>query len=127
MADLFEDLGIVDGPVPVAVLVIAGLVFVYLLGRERTWHWVFTAIVVLVVGALVGVGGLWLAIRFFGAIEEPVPDAAWGWAGASAAGILLALFNLWRSRWWRKLIAVAALPLFAIVGWLEIAADTAQR
>ncbi|PWC05720.1 alpha/beta hydrolase [Agromyces badenianii] len=113
MWDFVLELNVVNGPFIIAVCAIAALVFLYLLFRGPGWSWVLTVVVLLIVGALVGVAVLWLAVNMFDAFGGPVDDSAWLWVPAASAGITLAIWNLWYSRWWRKLIALLAIPLFA--------------
>ena len=61
------DVNIVDGPFLYAMYALAAAVFIYLLGRGPGWAWVLTVIVVLIVGALVGVGMLWVGVNVLGA------------------------------------------------------------
>src|SRR5215204_2554098 len=49
-----------------------------------------------------------------------VDDPAWWWVPAATAASLVALWNLWRTRWWRKLVAVIAIPLYALAAAVGI-------
>jgi enterochelin esterase-like enzyme len=118
--DLLLDINVVEGPFLIAVYVLAATVFVYLLGRTAGWSWVLTVIVLLLVGAITGVALVWIAVNLLDAFGGPVNDETWWWVPAAFAGIAVALWNLWRSRWWRKLIAVLAIPLFAATAALGI-------
>jgi enterochelin esterase-like enzyme len=120
MIDAMLGLVIVEGPALITVYVIAAALFVYLLGREASARWVLTAIVVLIVGAMVGGGVLWFAVYILDLFGGPVVDVAWLWVPGAFAAITLAIWNLWRSRWWRKLIAVIAIPVFALTALLGI-------
>ncbi|GAA4369098.1 alpha/beta hydrolase [Agromyces bauzanensis] len=118
MWDLLLDIDIVDGPFLTAMYVIASAFFVYLLGRGDGWSWVLTVIVLLVVGAIIGGAALWIAVNVLNRFGGPVIDATWLWVAAASAAILLAIWNLWHSKWWRKLIAVVAMPVFAFTAML---------
>ncbi|WP_354246313.1 alpha/beta hydrolase-fold protein [Agromyces sp. PvR057] len=111
---------IVSGPLLFTVYVIAALLFIYLLGREASVSWALTAIVVLVVGAMIGGAVLWAAVNVLDLFGGPVADAAWLWVPGAFAAIALAIWNLWRSRWWRKVIALIAIPVFALTAVLGI-------
>ena len=113
MWNLLLDIDVIDGPFIITVYVLAAAVFIYLLGRGSGASWVLTVIVLLIVGAMVGAGALWFAVNVLDWFGGPVIDAAWLWVAAASAGITVAIWNLWHSRWWRKLIAVLAIPLFA--------------
>jgi len=108
------DVNIVDGPFLYTMYAIAAAVFIYLLGRGPGWAWVLTAIIVLIVGAIVGAGILWVSVNVLDAFGSPVAEAVWFWVPAAFAGCALAIWNLWYSRWWRKLIAVLAIPIFSV-------------
>ncbi len=118
--DLLLDINVVEGPFLIAVYVLAATVFVYLLGRSAGWSWVLTVIVLLLVGAITGVAVVWIAVNLLDAFGGPVNEETWWWAPAAFAGIAVAIWNLWRSRWWRKLIAMLAVPLFAATAALGV-------
>ncbi|MFD4422397.1 alpha/beta hydrolase-fold protein [Agromyces sp. NPDC058484] len=117
---LVLDVSVVDGPFLITMCLIAAAFFIYLLGRGDGWSWVLTAIVVLVVGAIVGGGILWVAVNVLDSFGGPVADDTWLWISAAFAGIALAIWNLWHSRWWRKLIAVVAIPVFSLTAMFGI-------
>ncbi len=118
--DFLLDIDVVDGPFLIAVYVLAATVLVYLLGRSPGWSWVLTVVVLLIVGAIIGIAVLWIAVNLLDSFGGPVNDETWWWVPAAFAGGMVAIWNLWRSRWWRKLIAVLAIPLFAATAALGI-------
>jgi enterochelin esterase-like enzyme len=118
--DLLLDINVVEGPFLITVYAIAAAFFIYLLGRGDGWPWVLTVIVVLIVGAMVGAGVLWITVNVLDSFGGPVAAAAWLWVPAAFAGFALAIWNLWNSRWWRKLIAVVAVPVFSLTAMLGI-------
>ena len=60
MWDFLLRMNVVDGPFIITVYALAAAVFIYLLGRGPWWGWIVTVIVVLVVGAIVGAGVLFV-------------------------------------------------------------------
>lgn len=114
MWDFLLDVNVIDGPFILVMYALSALIAIYLLGREASGSWVLTAIVVLIVGSMVGASALWLSVYFLGWFGGSVIDPVWLWVPAAFAGILLAIWNLWRSRWWRKLVAMLAIPIFAL-------------
>ncbi|MEV1128466.1 alpha/beta hydrolase-fold protein [Agromyces sp. NPDC049794] len=118
MWDLLLDIDIVDGPFLIAMYVIASALFIYLLGRGDGWSWVLTVIVLLIVGAIIGGAVLWVAVYVLTLFGGPV--LGWWWVPLAFAGMMLAVWNLWNSRWWRKLIAVIAVPVFAFTAVLGV-------
>ncbi|MDQ0577504.1 alpha/beta hydrolase-fold protein [Agromyces albus] len=114
MWDFLLDVNVVDGPFIVVMYGLSALVAIYLLGREASGSWVLTAIVLIIVGAMVGAGVLWAAVYVLNWFGGPVTDAAWFWIPAVFAGVFIAIWNLWFTRWWRKLVALLAIPIFAL-------------
>ncbi len=122
MLDFLPDADGTFEPFIMAVYAISAAVFVYLLGRGPGWSWALTAIVLLIVGAIVGAGILWIAVNVLDTFGGPAIEASWWWVPAASAGITVAIWNLWYSMWWRKLIAVIAIPLFAATAVLGVVA-----
>jgi len=110
---------IIDGPVPWIVYSIAVAFFLVLLVRRPTTRWVLTALLALLVGALVGLGiGLLAdATNVFG---DALPTPVLWWAAATFAAIGLAVANLWSSPLWRKIVAIVGIAVFAIAGTIGI-------
>lgn len=111
--DFVLELNVIDGPFVIVVAALSALAFLYLLGRGPGWSWVLTVIVLLILGGLIGIATLWIAVNLLDAFGGPVNEAAWLWVPAAFAASLIAIWNLWHSRWWRKVIALLAIPLFA--------------
>jgi pimeloyl-ACP methyl ester carboxylesterase len=112
-------IAIIDGPLPWVVYAIALALFLVLLIREPTRRWVLTALLALLIGALVGLGiGLLAdATDVFG---DALPTPVLWWAAATFAAIGLAIANLWRSPLWRKIVALVGIVVFAIAGTIGI-------
>ncbi len=110
---------IVDGPVIWVVFTLAAAAFAYLLVRPPRIRWVLTALIGMLAGALVAFATICVveAMNVFGVPLSTQTDA---WVVVTFAAIGLAVVNLWRSRWWRKLVAVVGVVLFALAGTLGI-------
>ncbi|MCS5735847.1 alpha/beta hydrolase [Herbiconiux daphne] len=119
MGDAILDLDIIHGPVVWIVFALAAAAFVYLLLRPPRIRWVLTALIGLLGGALVAFATIAIveALDVFGVPLTVQTDA---WVVATFAAIGLAVVNLWRSRWWRKLVAVLGILLFAASGTLGV-------
>ncbi|GAA2754380.1 alpha/beta hydrolase [Amnibacterium kyonggiense] len=130
MPSWLRDLPIERDHVLVPVYVVAAvLLAVLLLPRPGTGWRLRTRIGVLALAA--GVGALlgWVAVYevvvvqdLFGAPASAVIFAA---ALAAGAGIGLAVVNLVRTRWWRKVVAIVALPAVIAASGLMINRDVA--
>ncbi|MGY3261252.1 alpha/beta hydrolase [Frigoribacterium sp. 2355] len=107
-----------------AVDVVAALVAVGLLVRPRTrrtwWRWIALAVLL---GA--GLGALttwWLGdVRDVLGLSPTWVDRLW--VAAVVAGVAVVVVNLFRTRWWRKLVAVLAVLVFALAGGLALNRD----
>ena len=90
--------------------------------RTRLRTRVLITVGALVVGALIGLGlPFWLnAPDLFGVTLSPVILIA---TSAAAAGLALVIANLVRTRWWRKVLAVALAPVIVGAGALMINED----
>ena len=106
------------------VLVVALLVpFPGVLARVR--RWLPAAALASGLGALAGSLLIWVVVDVqdvFGAPASPVIRAA---AAGAGAGLGLAVVNLARTRWWRKVLAVLAVPAVLVSGGLIINRDVA--
>jgi len=123
MWDLVLRINVIEGPFLITWYVLAAAMFVYLLGRGPGGSWVLTVIVLLIVGAIVGAGALWTAVNVLDVVDGPLNEATWWWVCGAFAACTLAIWNLWYSRWWRKLVALLAIPVFAVTALFGINAS----
>lgn len=120
MWNFLLDIDIVDPVFLWAWFILSAIAIIYLLFKKRTVGWFLTAIIVLILGAMIGASVLWVSVNLLDVFGGPVNEATWVWVPAAFAGILLAIFNLWGSRWWRKLIALLSIAVFAVTATLAI-------
>lgn len=111
-------LSIVDGPLPVAVFVLAGILVLALVVRRwraRPLVWAGVA----------GAGGASLGyavchiVNVAGVFPDPVPPFVWHWAAAALAASGFALGGLVGARAWRRVVSMVAVVVFllaAVVG-----------
>lgn len=85
--------------------------------------WILIALNSLAVGAGAGLLALLISESWLDVFGLPLDPDTRAWVIAAFAGIALALVNLWRSRWWRKVVAVASVGLFLATAVLGINAD----
>ncbi|WP_368498458.1 alpha/beta hydrolase [Herbiconiux sp. A18JL235] len=123
MGDALLHLRIVDGPFLWGTYVLAGAVFLFLLLRRPTRGWVVTAASALLGGTLASLAATFVVQDVLDLFNSPMTLTARLWIVAAGASIALAVVNLWRSRWWRKAIAVWAIALFAWTATLGVSAD----
>ncbi|UOE43556.1 alpha/beta hydrolase-fold protein [Agromyces larvae] len=113
MWDALLEMRIVDPAFVTTWLVVSGVLVLYLLAKQWSIRWFLVAFIALFVGALIGGAVVWVAVNVLDSFGGPVQDAVWLWTAGAFAAIMLAIFNLWGSRWWRKLIAVLSIGVFA--------------
>jgi poly(3-hydroxybutyrate) depolymerase len=131
----FLDLNIVDGTVVLFfVLLSVGLLGYLTLRRpsraipgghrpSRTpavRRWVITALIGIGSGALLAGVILFLCEVVFNVFGLPLDWDTRAWVGGAFAGIGLAVANFWESRWWRKVVAVVGMAVFAATAALGI-------
>lgn len=93
--------------------VLAIAVALYLLVRP-TLRRTLLGLAIAVGGAAVAWFATWLfgdVLDFFGVELTPVTRM---WALLGGAAVALAIFNLFASRWWRKVVAALSIPLFVL-------------
>ena len=122
MIDDLLRLNIVDSPFVGVVYTLGVGALIYLVARRPTLRWVITSAVAVLVGALSSFITLWAvqATEAFG-VELSVTTSIWVYV--VFCSFCVAIVNLWKSRWWRKVIAAVSIVLFALVGTVGINAD----
>ncbi|GAA2235239.1 esterase family protein [Herbiconiux moechotypicola] len=121
--ELILEIRIVDGPFLWGTYALAAAVFLFLLLRRPTRRWVVTAASALVGGTLAALLATFVVQDVLNVFNSPMTITARAWIVLAGASVALAVVNLWRSRWWRKLVAVWAIALFAWTATLGISAD----
>ena len=104
--------------------VVAVLIAIALLVRPRTrrtwWRWI--ALAVLAGAGLGAVVTWWLGdVRDVLGLSPTWVDRFW--VAAVVAGLGVVVVNLIRTRWWRKVVAVVAVLVFALAGGLALNRD----
>ena len=120
--DAFLRMNIIDGPFVGVVDTLALGALIYLAARWRTRRWIVTAVAALAAGSVAAFITLWFvsAANPFGVDLSTITSI---WVVLVFAAICLAIVNLWRSNWVRRVIASVAIVLFAVTGTVAINAD----
>jgi len=111
-----------EPPFLTALYVAAGILALYLLIRP-TWRRTLAGLTAAVVGGLAGWFLVWLVtdvLDVFGVGLTPVTTL---WTALGFGGVSLAIANLFRSRWWRKVIAAVSIPVFVAAAFCGINVD----
>ncbi|WP_395244772.1 alpha/beta hydrolase [Agromyces sp. MMS24-K17] len=124
MWDSLLEVRIVDPAFLYAWYGLSAILVLYLIAKQWTIRWFLVAFIVLFLGFLAGGALLWVAVNVLNLFGGPVDDAVWVWVPAAFAGITLAICNLWGSRWWRKLIAIVSMAVFALTAVFAVNAST---
>ncbi len=103
-------------------VVVAAFV-VYLLVRRPTVRWITTALVALAAGAIFGIALCWLLVDVLDIFGVDLSAITRMWVALAFAGVSLAIVNLWQSRWWRKAVAIVAVPVVVITAAAGINID----
>lgn len=109
-------------PFLITVDVVAALFSLYLLVRP-TWRRVLAGVLAFIGGALLGWFLVWLTddvMNLFGVGLTPVTTM---WVALGFGGVALAIANLFRSRWWRKIIAAIGIPVFLLTAFAGVNVD----
>jgi enterochelin esterase-like enzyme len=115
---------LLSSTVLLVVDVVAALLAIGLLVRPRTrrawWRWIALAVLA---GAGLGAAATW----WFGDVRDVLGlSPTWVdrlWVAAVGAGLGVVVVNLFRTRWWRKVVAVVAVLAFALAGGLALNRD----
>jgi poly(3-hydroxybutyrate) depolymerase len=126
-------LNIVDGSVLLDLIAVSILALVILLvrfqprasvGGRRGWRrWTFVVSTAAACGALVAVLIMIVCTQILNIFGVPLEWDIRGWFIGTLAAMAVAVVSLWRSRWWRKVIAVVGLVIFALTGSVAINAS----
>ncbi|CAN5325377.1 alpha/beta hydrolase-fold protein [soil metagenome] len=120
--DAFLRMDILDGPFVGVVYTLALGALLFLAARLPSRRWIVTALVALLVGAVAAFVVLWWvrATNAFGVDLDVVTTV---WVVVTFSAICLAIVNLWKSVWPRKVVASIAIVVFLAAGTVGINAD----
>ncbi|MFC0455369.1 alpha/beta hydrolase [Arthrobacter liuii] len=82
-----------------------------------------TSLLALAAGACVGILVLVICEGWLNIFGIPLDGDTRTWVILAFTAVALALVNLWRSRWWRKILAVVSVPVFLATAILGVNAD----
>ncbi|RFA08351.1 hypothetical protein B7R54_03245 [Subtercola boreus] len=120
MTDLILGLNIVNAPLVRTMSALSIALVLFLLIRRPTTRWVLTASIGAVSGALIGTITLLVTVNvlnLFGTRLTAVVDT---WVVLTFTAVAIGIVNLWRSKWWRKLVAAVSIIVFVVTGALGV-------
>ncbi|WP_245992035.1 alpha/beta hydrolase [Mycetocola lacteus] len=114
------DINIVSGPVVNTIYAVAALILLYLLIRPWSRAWLRTALLTIVISGALGILTLLVVERGLKLIDAPLGAEARTWIVLAFIGFGVAIVNLFRSRWWRKVIAALGIVSFALAATVGV-------
>lgn len=102
--------------------VVAAVLVLYLLVRP-TWRRTLAGLTAAVAGGLLGWFVVWLVTDVYDVFGVTLTQVTTLWTALGFAGVSLAIANLFRSRWWRKVIAALSIPVFLAAAFCGINSD----
>jgi len=118
--DPFRDhISLMHGWIPLTVQVLAAAAVLLAIGWRTRW-WRTTAVPVAAASGLVLAFVIHWVIADYGLSGEPAPIRLWVWIALGGFAAVVAVVG-WRSaQWWRRVIAVSAVPLCALSAGLML-------
>lgn len=113
------DMVVDEGPVLWAAVAVFAALFALLLLR-RSKRWIPKALAAVAAGGLVGAATVLVLDKVVDAFKIPIPRFAWLWAVLGLAALGLAVASTWGVPRWRRVVAVVAVPVFALVPALGV-------
>lgn len=107
----------------IPLYVVAAVLFVVLALRSVRASWLARAAILVLAGAGTGLVLCWLIGDVWNVFGVALTTVVRIWIALVAAGLFLAVGNLWRSRWWRKVLAVVAAAVFLLAAGAAINID----
>src|SRR6478735_9301921 len=111
-----------EPPFLIALYVAAGALALYLLIRP-TWRRTLAGLIAALAGGFAGWFLVWLVTDVFDVFGVALTPVTTLWTALGFGGVSLAIANLFRSRWWRKAIAVVSIPVFVAAAFCGINVD----
>ncbi|GAB3388017.1 alpha/beta hydrolase-fold protein [Humibacter soli] len=110
---------IIGGPVPWVLTALSAALGLVLVIRRVSPRWLILASSGVLAGAILSLVFVWIADAT-AMFEIPLPVKAAVWAVITFAAIGLAVVSLWKARWWQRVVAGAAIAVFAVTGIVHV-------
>ena len=114
---------IVGGPILIGLFLLAGAFVVVLLLRRRSKQRLAVAVGAVLCGGAIGWVFAWLVSDVWNLYGISFSTVTRLWLTVCGAGIALAIVSLVQARWWRKAVAILAIPVFLLTAAAGINAD----
>ncbi len=96
-------------------------------GRLAQWHrWLIRLVILASVGLITGWVLGWMLSDVWNTFGVALSTPTRLWICITLASLGIAIGNLWTTRWWAKLVAVATIPVLVLTGSLAINANIGE-
>jgi poly(3-hydroxybutyrate) depolymerase len=120
--EVFLRINIIDGPLVPVIYALALGAAAFLIVRRPTRRWIITGTGALIAGSLIAFIVLSI-VKLTETLGVDLSATTSIWVYLAFSAIALAIVNLWKSQWPRKVVASVAIVLFAATGTVGINAD----
>lgn len=119
--DWLWDLDVIDGPLVWVLYALSAAGVLYLFIRRRGPLWYLSAVIAILLGALIAVATVWLLFDVLDLFGGPLLVAAMPWLLGTFAAIALAILTIcWRVTWKRRVLAIVCILVFAATGAIGV-------
>ena len=119
--DWFWNIDVISGPLVWILYGLSAAGLLYLFIRRSGPVWYLSAVIALLIGALLAVGTVWLLFDVLNLFGGPLLVAAFPWVIVAFSAIALAILSLaWKGTWKRRVLAGASVVVFAVAAALGV-------
>ncbi|MCV7344730.1 alpha/beta hydrolase-fold protein [Mycolicibacterium rhodesiae] len=111
---------LLGGWLPLTIEIVAAIALIVAIGWRRSRRWWLLWLPVCVVVGLLGALAARMYVNSEGLASDPAPFYLWVWVGVFAAGIAVAILGWRGNSWWRRGVAVLAIPLTLVAALLAL-------
>ncbi|MCU1477420.1 MAG: hypothetical protein JWQ64_2113 [Subtercola sp.] len=123
MPDFLLNLNIVEGPVIITFVLLSVAFVIYLLVRRPTVIWLLSALVGVLGGACIALLTVFLTDQVWDLFGTQFLPETTTWIVLTFSAVGLAVASLFKTRWWRKMLAGIAIVVFVLTGTLGVNAS----
>jgi len=110
---------LLHGWLPITIQVLAVIALFAAVGR-RSGRWLRLRLpVALVIGVLLAFGAFWF-IHYHALSDGPPPIPLWVWIALAGVALTVVVLGWAGARWWRRVVALIAVPLCVLCAALEV-------
>ncbi|MBI3690310.1 MAG: hypothetical protein HY239_06540, partial [Mycolicibacterium aromaticivorans] len=111
---------LLGGWLPLTIEIVAAIALIVAIGWRRSRRWWLLWLPVCVVVGLLGALAARMYVNSEGLASDPAPFYLWVWIGVFAAGVAVAVLGWRGNSWWRRGVAVLAIPLTLVAALLAL-------